>query len=509
MPQKVGISVGTLALCAALSHCAAETKVTKAPESAPAESAAKPAPAVDGGEGGTAAEETSTSAAAPAENEPERPLVARAVDKTGETQDGDASELGLRFEVAELGPGAWAYAIVNRGTEKVTVVADPRLLRFELVPPTDPNAKRWAPKPKTKTCELPSELRPGAVDRRFVRVLEPGQGVVEAFDPRLYCLPQGGVSPLVPGARLTPRFGFAPKTKTVWKAGKREVVALPEQDEPFVAQSYRPDQDKDHHHRGERHRDGDRHKDGDRHRHGDRDRDDAHHAGGAGGAGGAGSVEDEPIEEKELVASVIELGADYALKKADEDEPLSLVMTRGSDARDERQALVTVSLTSREKKPIRVYFRRELISFQVVGPDGSATCNPEPDERSPDRGAFSLLNPGGSLSATSRLVELCPEGTFARPGLYLIQARFDSTANGKEYGFDGFVGTVASSKPAVLRLRTGSLPFPGKRRQKLIRIGSSGGITTEPAEADDTDAKAGEAGKADPKTDPKAKPPAP
>ena len=496
MPQKVGISVGTLALCVALSHCAGDTKVAKAPESVAVESEKKPTPPVSGGEGGATAEEAPATAPPPAEDEPERALVARAVDKTGETKDSDESELGLRFEVAELGPDAWAYAIVNRGTEKVTVVADPRLLRFELVPPADPNAKRWAPKPKTKTCELPTELRPGVVDRHFVRVLEPGQGVVEAFDPRLYCLPEGGVSPLVPGARLTPRFGFAPKTKTVWKAGKREIVPLPDQEEPFVARTFQPDQDRERHRGGDHRRDGERRRERER-SHEDRRHDDAHHA---GGAGGAGQGEDEPVEEKELVASVIELGADYAVKTQDDDEPLALVMARGSDARDERQALVTVSLTSREKKPIRVYFRRELISFQVVGPDGSATCSPEPDERSPDRGAFSLLNPGGSLSAASRLVELCPEGTFARPGLYLIQARFDSTANGKEYGFDAFVGTVASSKPAVLRLRSGSLPFPGKRRQKLIRVGSSGGIEAEPApEPDKADAKAAEPGKAEPK----------
>lgn len=464
MPGKVGISVGSLALCVALSHCAGDTKVAQAPETAEPAAEEKAKPAAEGGEGGTAATEE-PKAAEPATEEPEHALVARAVDKTGETKDTDASKLGLRFEVAELGPDAWAYAIVNRGTEKVAVAADPRLLRFELVPPPDPNAKRWAPKPKTKTCELPSELRPGVVDRHFVVVLEPGQGVVEAFDPRLYCLPEGGVSPLVPGARLTPRFGFAPKTKTVWRAGKREVIPLPDQVEPFVAR--RVDE---------------------------RDDSESHH----GGAGGASPGEHEPEEEKELVGSVLELGADYAVKKKEDEEPLSLTMTRGSDARDERQAVVTVTLTNNQKKPVRVYFRRELVSFQVIGPDGAATCSPEPDARAPDRGAFSLLNPGGSVTATSRLVELCPEGTFARPGLYLIQGRFDATESGKEYGFDGFVGTVASSKPAVVRLRSGSLPFPGKRRSKVVRIGEGGGIKVEP----EAEPKA-------PEVDPKAKPSAP
>jgi hypothetical protein len=327
------------------------------------------------------------------------------------------------------------------------------LLRFELEPPPDPNAKKWTPKPKVKTCELPAELRPGVVDRHFVVVLEPGQGVVEAFDPRLYCLPENGVSPLVPGARLTPHFGFAPKTKTLWKAGKRETIPLPQQQEPFVASVVEKATEAEP----------------------------AHHAGGTGGGGGD-DTEREPLRVKEFVGSVLELGADYAKKVEAEESPLVLSMTRGSDARDDRQAIVTVSLSSREKKPLRVYFRRELVSFQVIGPDGEATCSPEPDERAPDRGAFSLLNPGGALTATSRLVELCPEGTFARPGLYLVQGRFDAVATGKEHGFDAFVGTVASSKPAIVRLRTGSLPFPGKRRSKLVHVGENGAATAPVAE---------------------------
>ncbi len=494
MPKKVGISVGCLALCVALSHCAGDSKVAKSPEATATPSEVKRTPPAEGGEGGSTPEEDVKAHEPHDEVEPERALVAQAVDKTGEAQETGSSELGLRFEVAELGPDAWAYAIVNRGTEKVAVAADPRLLRFELVPPADPNAKRWAPKPKPKTCELPKELRPAAVERRFVVVLEPGQGVVEAFDPRLYCLPERGVSPLVPGARLTPRFGFAPKTKTLWKAGKREVIPLPEQVEPFVARLAAHDEH-EHARRGHGH---DRDRRGHGHDHDRRDHDrrdhDDHDAGGAGGAGGAAHSEPEPKEDKELVGSVLELGADYAVKTKDEEEPLSLTMTRGSDARDERQALVTVSLTNHEKKPMRVYFRRELVSFRVLGPDGPATCSPEPDARAPDRGAFALLNPGGSVSATSRLVELCPEGTFARPGLYLIQGRFDSNESGKEYGFDGFVGTVASSKPAIVRLRTGSLPFPGKRRSKVVRIGERGGLKverdSEPPAEDPADPKA-------------------
>jgi hypothetical protein len=112
------------------------------------------------------------------------------------------------------------------------------------------------------------------------------------------------------------------------------------------------------------------------------------------------------------------------------------------------------------------------VSFQVTGPDGTITCDPQPDERAPDRSAFTLLNPGGSITLTSRLAELCPENAFQRPGLYVVEGQLDAFATGEEFGFEAFVGRLVSPRAVVVRVRSGTLPFPGPRVVQRIRVGT-------------------------------------
>ena len=352
-------------------------------------------------------------------------------------------------------------AVVNRGTAPVEVVFDPRLLVLEVEPPPDPNAKKWKPKPKTRICKLPDELRPARADARFAVRLEPGRGLVEAFDPRLYCLPEKGVSPLVLGAKVTPRFGWALKTKTVWKKGKREEEPLP-QTEPFVAKvapplEQTPDAGADA-----------------APPHAITDAGDAHEPSIPGDRWGrvAGSPR---TRVKELRGTPFELGPEYTPPKpeAKSPEPFALELRNGLDARDETYATVALTLANRSNRARHIYYRREFVSFEVSGPDGVTICDAEPDGRAPDRVAFSLLNSGGSLTTTSRLVELCPDDTFARPGLYVVNAQLDTFADGAEFGFDAFVGHLVSDRSVVVRIRTGSLPFPGPRILDEVKVGSA------------------------------------
>jgi hypothetical protein len=78
------------------------------------------------------------------------------------------------------------------------------------------------------------------------------------------------------------------------------------------------------------------------------------------------------------------------------------------------------------------------------------------------------------MTITSRLVELCPEGTFGQPGFYLVHARFDAKHSGEQFGIDGYVGRVATSRPANLRIHRGELTERQKQpmRPLLIRRGT-------------------------------------
>jgi hypothetical protein len=164
------------------------------------------------------------------------------------------------------------------------------------------------------------------------------------------------------------------------------------------------------------------------------------------------------LRVKELVASELTLTTDMTDSEAEEDEslPLRLRLLRGSDAATELTATTVVEV--RAKKKQQLYFRRELVSYIVHGPEGIRGCDPEPDDRAPDRQAYQTLGPGQSVSATSLLTELCPKYTFGRPGLYLVSARMDAERDGSEFGLSAFTGRLESSREALIRIRTGELP---------------------------------------------------
>jgi hypothetical protein len=376
-------------------------------------------------------------------------LVREALDRTAQAPD-ERARLGARLSLVDQGPDApWLLAIVNRGTEPIRVVPDLRTLSLTITPPKpepEPGKKaKPAREPKPVTCALPKGLSPNEEDATLSTLLEPGEGLVDSFDPRLYCLSITGKSPLVPGASVVARLGWAEKTKTVWKKGKREQVVL-EQSAPFLVRRVVQE--------------------------------------GALAAAAPEPVHDAPAEGapphsdadgiKQLIAQSVSLGSEYAPRPAPPDpEPLGLLLTRGSDAPTERDATISVSLVNRGKKPERVFFRRELVSFEISGPDGVITCEPGPDNRSPDRSSVRMLRPGARISATSRLIELCPQGALRRPGLYLVHGRFQGIGGASDpQAPPAFAGRLVSHEPVQIRVRRGWGPLPPQRQPERVRVGT-------------------------------------
>ena len=354
------------------------------------------------------------------------------------TAASEAAPGPLDFQVAELGPRQpWSMAITNRSEHPVQIVADPRLLWFEVLVP----GKR-----KREICRLPPQLFPDRAHSRNEVVLGPEEAVVHSFDPRLYCFSKDGQWRLVPGALVTPHFGWPEKTKTTWKHGKRVEVRVA-QKEPFVAQVIES----------------------------------APEGASALPAAHGDGPQSEGQAIKEVAATPFALASSYSewartrLKRKEEEEqgPFQLKLTKGSDAEEERTATIGLSIKNRDKRSHDVFIRRELFSFEVMGPDGLVTCDPEPDLRAPDRQAFFHMPPGRTVSLSSRLVELCPRGTFARPGLYLIHARMDPNQRGREFDLDAYVGRIVSYDPVSVRIRTGE-------RQRMTKRPAMRRVSVEP-----------------------------
>ncbi len=328
-------------------------------------------------------------------------------DALGESKEDERTAPSIEFAVWERGPArVWRLRVVNRGTEAIRLATDPRLLWFEVEVPG---------KKKRVTCRLPPELFPRKVDPEFTVVLEPEHAFALAFDPRLYCFDPG--TQLVPGSILWPHFGWPDEKRTTWKRGRR---VESEPGPPFVARAV----DK------------------------------------SSSLAPSKNVQGEP---RALRSSYSAWSGVRIREGAPRGQEPTLSMSKGSDAHAERTATVEVKLKNPSKKRHRVYFRRELLTFEVMGPDGLVTCRPSERDRHPDAQAFLSLWPGRTVTITSRLVELCHRGTFGRPGLYLINATFDATESGEDFGYDAFVGQLTTRAPIAVRIRTGTKPFAMKR----------------------------------------------
>ena len=339
----------------------------------------------------------------------------------------------LELVITETGPEQpWTLHLRNRGSTPVGVMADPGLLWFEVAVPGVPTPR---------ICRLPEPLWPTTMRRRAALVLPAGERFSRRFDPRFFCFTDIVQTTLVPGAKVTPHFGW-PHTEARGGAGKGKAAPPSGLNGPFVAWAGA-----------------------------------APAEAAAPPAEGVGEINDEGAEGGEppqaaapwlppteglqtLSGGTLVLTAPYAKWSERTPAPvagINVAMLAGSDAEDERGAVITVGVGNGAAVPQTVVLRRELFSFDVVGPDGPFAC-PTGDLGSPDFAAFTTLAPRASEQFVVRLLEMCPRGSFSRPGVYEVRATFHATSSGQALGIDAFVGDVASPRPALVRVRSGERP---------------------------------------------------
>jgi hypothetical protein len=321
----------------------------------------------------------------------------------------------LKLTLTESGPdNQWELSVRNVSSVPVLLYDDPRVLTLEVASPGEK---------KPKTCKLPDELFPKDVTQAKMKEVPPGEAIRHKVDPRFYCFSPGAQQVLLPSAQVTPHYGFPSKTKKGWKGGKQVASKLPDT-EPFVANPV-----------------------------------------GSDALGPA----------KNVTGDLIALDSRYGVWSdkpphagTEDDEPdgPTVEMVRGSDAQSEPSVIATVRVRNPMHHRLVLFLRRELLTFEVMSPSGSTSCAAEPDARNPDRRAFSTVRPGGSVTLVSRLVELCPRGTFATPGLYLVHAELDAPADGADYGLDAFTGTLHTERPVTVRVRRAVQIIPNRPGSK-------------------------------------------
>ncbi len=303
------------------------------------------------------------------------------------------------FLVIEHGPlRPWVAAIVNRTGRTYRMSANPSLLSLRVQIPG---------KKEAVSCKLPNSESAAKSGAPSVE-LKDGEALLYRFDVRSLCFRETNDTVLVPGALVEPHFGWPTLKKARWKKGKREEYT-PEQKAPFLATLVKEE----------------------------------------------GQEAPEVPNVKELLGPELALSLDYAQVLKQEKattEPLALTLERGSNAYTPADVVVAIGIKNRGTEVRRLFFRRELLTFDLAGPRGKVHCEPTPNDRTPDAKAFLTLKPGELVTVPSRMIELCPAGAFSTPGLYEVSATLKAKESGEALGLNAFTGELNASKSAWVRM---------------------------------------------------------
>jgi hypothetical protein len=444
--------------------------------------------------------------------------------------------------IAPSAQGPWLLRIDNESDAKVRIPADVRLLTFQVRAPSTRSGRRsyangWAR--RATTCDGPGAF--GLTDHFPVRrelVLEPGHSYTEEFDPRLICFGKDAEL-LVPGAKVKPYLGWKPKPRwskrmasapfaadaasvprkyrplrrleaptivlshdpPVTYGPKGEGPAPPQQSDPKEAKPPKEASPKDKGAKGDEPggapgppsqppdsgmpdrlpppgaEGAGRADQGGRQRRQGHGRKGHHH--GDEGSPKAESAEQasmhRPRRKRRRLNPVTppppqdDLGA-----------KMTLTATHYADARRPTGVQLSVQAHNVGERPLFVALRSRMLSFRVLGPNGMVLCRRQSVDHEVPRDLFRTLHHGKHVHMDVLLAELCPPGTFDRPGLYYAIPTLHADADGRQYGLSAVTGIVTTRDPGdpggthridddatLIRITRGRLPFYRGRAKEL------------------------------------------
>jgi hypothetical protein len=304
----------------------------------------------------------------------------------------------------------WTMRVENTGTVPLRLVADARLLSFEV---TAPGAK------KSVKCALPADMRPHTDEERGL-VVPPGRAYVEKLDPRIFCFGARAAAAMAPGAEVVAHLGWplpAPRPKSAKKPARITgpyAVSPIEGLDPAVAAA------------------------------------------------------------KEIVASAVTIGTPPVATKEARTTPRTLAVSSPAFLDYERSGDVSVPVTIANETASAKSFllRSETIAFDVSGPTGIGVTDPSPTVRCASdmgvntsiREVFTTLGAKGRTSLGILLKRFCPEHTFDHAGIYLVRPKLDTrNASGAGVGLRTFDGEATSDGATQLRIRQEAIPFTSRR----------------------------------------------
>lgn len=355
----------------------------------------------------------------------------------------------------------WIMRIENTGTVPIRIPADSRLLRFEMKPsaiPGDPKYKNLS----ARACKPPSALVPSKFPERRELYLRPGEVYEEQIDPRLYCFGESSTDLLRPGTVMVPHFGFG--NEPTWGEAKEPYMAqstddvdpyrplkaivgapftLPEVPDPPPAV---PGQSQ------------------------------PSPVAKALPRGGELPSEGEPTpvaSTSALPQSSLNL-AHGAPPPQEDDEPykvdkpaplvdkaaghIDIYVSRFVDAPTTSDVVLTIRAVNEGRRKLAAVLRGRMLHFAVeeLGPDNRTVRQTDCVHQNNAHGIatemVSEVAPGKEIKIALMISEICPRGTFTKPGLYRITPTLDTSQMGESLRSDPWLGITFAKQSSLVRL---------------------------------------------------------
>ena len=310
----------------------------------------------------------------------------------------------------------WKMRVENTGAVPLRIVADARLLSFEITPLGAKKAVR---------CVLPADMRPhGDLDRALV--VPAKRSYSETFDPRLYCFGHAEAEALVAGAKVVAHLGFdgarAAKPVAPFEVSPIEGV------DPVVAP--------------------------------------------------AKEIASSPVSlpagdspsasaSSSSSASSIPPSATPQVDESAFPPKLTLSVPERVNAYRPRELTIAVTVHNAGARAVTLIVRPETIGFDVIAPNGTVRCKWPMNIGGTVREAYTTLHAKARATVSVLLPALCPGNTFDHDGLYVVRPRLDTRGGAAAaLGLKAFDGEVIGTTTTLLRIHHGKNP-PKPQRPAL------------------------------------------
>jgi hypothetical protein len=305
----------------------------------------------------------------------------------------------------------WTVKLVNGGADPIRIVADPRLLSFDVS-----NAGH------DQHCALPTDMTP-TTDTERTLVVPPNRSWSAEIDPAMYCFTSAQTAALAPGATVTTNFGFA-----VQSGAYRPPYAVT----PVVAAASPPETGKD---------------------------------AGAQPARliSAAVVTLAAAPELDAGATPLSLDASITTNPANAyPVKLKLSLPERLDASRAFEQSVTVSITNEGDRPVHTLITPPTIGFAVELPSGRLVRCGADTAVSAFPELVSTLAPRARTTQSIDIGAVC--GVYMRrAGLYRVRPRLDTHLVAPPPGTTAFWSGESLGTPMLMRIRTGEDPMPPPR----------------------------------------------